>query len=329
MKRAVAWLLLLSCAWACTGCVRLPGEEYAFVVVLAVDRSADGTWQAWARIPNYQEEGSYETLTASGRDAAEAINDLGAAAPMNLHFGQLRMIVIESEVWRDIEWQNTLADLTERFDLRIDAIPAITREPLEKLMEAMIPETGKRLSKSLDILAETRILQGVIPDITLRELILFAQRTCPIVPGISVTDGAISLSGAWAWSAGTVKYLLPNQMKLLALMDGQLKRGALNLDSGTLRFSESKTRIALTDDQAACDLSVRATEPVNASIHQALHDDCLELLSRLYADGFDVLHLSEQMIWEIRFAHADDNEVIHNRLRSVEWTVNITIHEPT
>ena len=63
-----------------TGCSALPEEDRAFAVVLGLDKQGDA-WRAWARIPSYQQEGGYLTLSAQGRSLGEVMAQLEAALP--------------------------------------------------------------------------------------------------------------------------------------------------------------------------------------------------------------------------------------------------------
>ena len=90
MKRALC--LLLICLF-CTGCSALPPEERAFCVVLLVDGGAQEC-TVRVRIPTYQQNGGYQTLSASGTTLTDALRTLESAAPMRLHWGQLRLIVL-------------------------------------------------------------------------------------------------------------------------------------------------------------------------------------------------------------------------------------------
>ena len=94
MKRALC--LLLICLF-CTGCSALPPEERAFCVVLLVDGGAQEC-TVRVRIPTYQQNGGYQTLSATGATLTDALRTLESAAPMRLHWGQLRLIVL-SRAW--------------------------------------------------------------------------------------------------------------------------------------------------------------------------------------------------------------------------------------
>lgn len=68
MKRALC--LLLICLF-CTGCSALPPEERAFCVVLLVDGGAQEC-TVRVRIPTYQQNGGYQTLSATGATLTDA-----------------------------------------------------------------------------------------------------------------------------------------------------------------------------------------------------------------------------------------------------------------
>ena len=93
MKRALC--LLMICLF-CTGCSALPPEERAFCVVLLIDGGAQEC-TVRVRIPTYQQNGGYQTLSATGATLTDALRTLESAAPMRLHWGLLRLIVLSRD----------------------------------------------------------------------------------------------------------------------------------------------------------------------------------------------------------------------------------------
>ena len=114
MKRALC--LLLICLF-CTGCSALPPEERAFCVVLLVDGGAQEC-TVRVRIPTYQQNGGYQTLSATGATLTDALRTLESAAPMRLHWGQLRLIVLSRAWAAEIPIVRTLSDLSGVENLR-------------------------------------------------------------------------------------------------------------------------------------------------------------------------------------------------------------------
>lgn len=147
MKRALC--LLLICLF-CTGCSALPPEERAFCVVLLVDGGAQEC-TVRVRIPTYQQNGGYQTLSATGATLTDALRTLESAAPMRLHWGQLRLIVLSRAWAAEIPIVRTLSDLSGVENLRLHASVAVTEEDTTALAEKLVPENGTRLSKSIDV----------------------------------------------------------------------------------------------------------------------------------------------------------------------------------
>ncbi len=190
-------LITLVLTLALTSCTALPAEERAFAVVLGI--SGGETWQVYARIPTYQSGGGYTTVSGSGDTLQAALRDCDDHAPMHLHLSQLRMAVLTKAT----PIFETLAVLAERSDLRMQSALAIydgdqsLAGSLAALMDKMEPATGSRLSKSLDVLRETRIAQGVAPDTTVGDVLRLGQRQTALVARVTAEDG-IDLNGAWA-----------------------------------------------------------------------------------------------------------------------------------
>ena len=139
MKRALC--LLLICLF-CAGCSALPPEERAFCVVLLVDGGAQEC-TVRVRIPTYQQNGGYQTLSATGATLTDALRTLESAAPMRLHWGQLRLIVLSRAWAAEIPIVRTLSDLSGVENLRLHASVAVTGEDTAALAEKLVPETAR------------------------------------------------------------------------------------------------------------------------------------------------------------------------------------------
>ena len=135
MKRALC--LLLICLF-CTGCSALPPEERAFCVVLLVDGGAQEC-TVRVRIPTYQQNGGYQTLSATGATLTDALRTLESAAQMRLHWGQLRLIVLSRAWAAEIPIVRTLSDLSGVENLRLHASVAVTEEDMAALAEKLVP----------------------------------------------------------------------------------------------------------------------------------------------------------------------------------------------
>lgn len=177
MKRALC--LLLICLF-CAGCSALPPEERAFCVVLLVDGGAQEC-TVRVRIPTYQQNGGYQTLSATGATLTDALRTLESAAPMRLHWGQLRLIVLSRAWAAEIPIVRTLSDLSGVENLRLHASVAVTEEDTTALAEKLVPESGTRLSKSIDVMVQARHEQGVIPTCAASVLLRFGSRQSPVL----------------------------------------------------------------------------------------------------------------------------------------------------
>ena len=165
MKRMAAVWLIVSCA-VLGGCSMLPGEERAFPVCLGLHH-AGGTWQACVRISTYTNPGEYMTVSADGSSLAEAMTLLDASAPIRLHYGQVRLVILSRELASSDQLTAVLDSLNKLGEFRADAMLCVTEDDLPSLMDEMKPSSGTRLSKFLEVLLDSRIGQGVIPDTTL------------------------------------------------------------------------------------------------------------------------------------------------------------------
>ena len=294
MKRALC--LLLTCLF-CTGCSALPPEERAFCVVLLVDGGAQEC-TVRVSIPTYQQNGGYQTLSATGATLTDALRTLESAAQMRLHWGQLRLIVLSRAWAAEIPIVRTLSDLSGVENLRLHASVAVTEEDMAALAEKLVPENGTRLSKSIDVMVQARHEQGVIP-------------TC----------------AAWLTDAdGLIRdFLPPEETQILLLMQGKLTRTQLLLPEHAIHLTEASTSIRLTEDTAICRVNLRydradmTSQAVSAETAQA----CLDVLKRLQAAGCDALGLGRKAIWSAWSMSDWRDSDFPARLQNLRWTVEV------
>ena len=169
MKKRAAALLCL-CVLALTGCAgRI--ELCLMAVCLGVDVGPEGVTLT-VKCPDYtgsgQEDPSgYLTLSASGPDWPRAVEALMAAAPAQLHFGQLREAVISRDSFAHLPAPRLLALIDRLPSVRSHAMAAVCPGTARKYIENTQPLIGKRLSKYLDITLQHSAREGSIPSTSL------------------------------------------------------------------------------------------------------------------------------------------------------------------
>lgn len=293
MRRVCCLLLVVLLL---TGCAALPEEDRAFAVVLGMDREGDA-WRTWARIPSYQQEGGYLTVSAQGGSLGEAMAQLEAAAPMALHFGQLRMMVFSRALAESGDFPGVMDVLASRNGVRRQAALAVTEHDMASLMDALEPPTGTRLSKSLEAMMAARREQGLIPDATLSGLRRMGERQQPVLMGIALEDG-MQLSGGWLLGADGRLHgnLTAADQQLLSLLSGIFRQGTLSLGEGTLTVTEADSRVRLMDGEAVCSVRLRYTSSSfsEEGAAQRLNDALSALTAKLAAARCDALGLGRQ-----------------------------------
>ena len=298
--------LLLLCGILCGSCSALPAEERSFAVAVGISRAGEN-WVASARIPDYQQEGGYVTLSARGQSLTEAMSLLDAASPMRMHYGQVRLLIFSRELAESADFPAALEKLAGMPDMRLQAQAGVTAEDMASFMDALSPLTGTRLSKSLDILLDTHQRLGVIPDASLSAIMRMGERQCPVFLSAALTAsggtndlplqgaGEVLLSGCWlADASGRVRgYLSARETQLLMLMQNRLRKATITLESGTVTLSDGGSRVRLEGNHAACALTLRYRDASlsREALRQAVRQEAEQVLRQLAAADCDALGL--------------------------------------
>ena len=289
MKRMICMLLL---PVLLSGCSALPGEERAFAVALSLSRQGE-TWEACVRIPTYQSGGGYATLSATGETLGQAMAGLNASAPMELHYGQTRLVIVSRSVAERAGFAQTMAALTERDGLRGQAALAVTEDDPRRIMDVLEPTTGSRLSKSLETMLESRQNLGVIPAATLLDFRRCGERRGIVLAAARLLEEKLQLDGGWMIGSGGVVSgrLSPEEMQLLTLLQGRLKQGTLCLHDGTAAVLDAKCRLGLQGKQVLCRLEMRcvASDMTREGLTQTLEEELRGLIDTLARAGCDAL----------------------------------------
>lgn len=313
MKRVLALVVAMLFL---NGCSSLPGEERAFAVALGVETTDDG-WQVSARLPTYQAEGGYMTLSASGNSLGDAMALLNATAPMELHYGQLRLLLFSAELAQSDDFPELLRVLSSRGEVRPQATLAVTQSSVRQVVDALEPATGSRLSKSLETLLEARQRLGVIPQTTLEAYQRLGQRQQAVLlnislpladnqPGLDTSagmqnaqgGGKVQLAGGWLLgrSGGAKGQVTAMEMQLLSLLAGQLHQGTLSLPEGTTTLLNTSSSIRLMGETVCCTIHLRysASSFSEEGIEAALTQHLQALAAKLAAADCDALGLARK-----------------------------------
>lgn len=299
MRKAMAVVLA---ALLLGGCSALPGEERAFAVVLGINESG-ALWEAGVRVPTYQTGGGYVTISAKGKSLGEALALLNASAPMELHYGQLRMLVFGKDLATSTQFPEVLRALAARGEVRAQAALCVTEDNVLDVLDALEPATGSRLSKSLEAMMTSRQLVGVVPGITLSDWLRMGERQQAVLMNAALentdqTAGKVQLSGGWLVnSAGQVKAsLTAMDMQLLELLQGRLRQGTLSLPEGTVTLLGASSSVKLIGSEVQVNLLVRysASNLTEEGLTQALLGALHGLTGKLAAAGCDALGVARQ-----------------------------------
>lgn len=314
MKRLLSLLLAV---FLLEGCSALPGEDRTFAVALGISEKG-GVWEVSARLPTYQTGGGYITLSARGTSLGEAMALLNASAPMELHYGQLRLLVFSAEVAQSEGFPEIMGALTARGEIRPQAAIAVTEDPVLDVMDALEPATGSRLSKSLESLINARARAGVVELVTVDSWQRMGQRQQTVLMCIAMEAGANALPGMDAAAgeqastgAGKVQFsggwmvnasgraqgkLTAMEMQLLSLLKGEMRQGTVALSEGTLTLLDADSRTELLGREVHCSLRVRysASNLTEEGMQTALISSLQSLVGKLGKAGCDALGIARQ-----------------------------------
>lgn len=323
MKKLLAVLLS---ALMLTGCAALPGEERSFAVVLGLD-CREEKWQAGVRIPTYQSGGGYATLTAEGASLGEALARLNASAPMELHYGQLRLLVLSNEVAETEPLQELLHALAERGEVRPQALVCVTEERMQALLDAMKPSTGSRLSKSVEAMAQARQAQGAAPEATLSSVLRMGERQQPVLLNAGLENGALKLSGGWLTDGKIIREkLTETETQLLSLMQGRLKQGTLALEGDTLTLLNADCVIRLEGGTARCRVKLRygSSTLTEEGVSRAVEEALREVTGKLASAGCDALGVGRQAMMACATVHEWNGMNWQEQYPTLTWVFEIS-----
>ena len=320
MKKLLALLMVL----CCTSCTALPAEERAFAVTLCVEKNGDA-WRIYARIPAYKASGEYLTVQGIGRSVNAALADLDAASPMQVTLSQLRLLVISN----DVGINDVLAALSDNLDICQQCLVAATDMEAEAIMAALIPETGKRLSKTLDLLIESRRERGIIPDAQLASLLRMGERQSPVLAYAALEEGKLNLRGGWA--AGNI--LTQDETALLSLLMGDVKETHLVLPEGAAHIREASAKATYLKKENAASvmlhMNVVESELSASELERAIADAALLLLTRLSSNGCDVLGLGRQAMLGMHDMQQWQQLMWKDTYRQVRWEISVRVNGRT
>ena len=282
------------------GCSALPAEERSFAVALGVS-AKDGLWEVSARIPSYQSDGGYMTLEAEGNSLQEALGMLDASAPMRMHYGQVRLIVFGYELAQTDAFCQAVEELSCRADIRLQAQVCVTQDDVKLLMDALNAQTGMRLSKSLDVMLETRQKLGVIPDTSLSSMMRMGERQHAVLMTAHLDEtGIVRLEAGCLTDSESraAAMLTPEEMQLLSLMQGRMKKAVLMLGGHGVMLTDVSSSVMLEGSAVQCclELKTAASEWKTEDIRRDVQNTAAALVQKLSAARCDALGLGRQAV---------------------------------
>lgn len=174
-------LMLLAASLLLCGCENAgEAENHAYALVLGVDRTEEGiglTIQI-PRIGRTQDQGErgsagsepYMTLSASGSDYAQAMEQLQWTAARELNLSQLKLIVVSESLASDDAFPPLIRAIAETRHLYTTAGFIVCEGAARPFVEGLETILGTRLSSEINAMFRHYAAHGVIPKSTFADL---------------------------------------------------------------------------------------------------------------------------------------------------------------
>lgn len=168
-SRFLGLLLLLL---VLTGCSASSGEKQIFPICMSMDRLEDGRLQLAVQVSDMSGEKAteYTVFVAAGDSFGQTLEILGASMPYPLHFGQLRLCLVEYELAAQEELQALLEPVSQLYTINPETAVMVCMGDAAKTMAAQKPDLGVRLSTYLDQLLARLRQEKLAPPETLRDV---------------------------------------------------------------------------------------------------------------------------------------------------------------
>ena len=165
--------VLLAAVLALGGC-RVSGEveNQAYVLVLGVDRLADGSMRLTARVPQIgksaepgKDAGSagYLTFSGSGFDYPQALKALEQATPRQSNLSHIKMIVVSEALASEADFAALIAHIAQTPHLYTTARFVICEGEAKDFVDAQRAVIGTRLSTEIEAMLDQYAQYGYIP----------------------------------------------------------------------------------------------------------------------------------------------------------------------
>lgn len=172
-RRVHGMLLVLLLAFFLTGCSASSGEKQIFPICLSMDRLEDGRLQLGVQVSDMSGDkaNEYTVFVAAGDSFGQTLEILGASMPYPLHFGQLRLCLVDYELATQEDLLGLLEPLYALHTLSPQATVMVCMGNAAKTMAAQKPDLGVRLSTYLDQLLARLRQEHLTPPETLWDVI--------------------------------------------------------------------------------------------------------------------------------------------------------------
>ena len=301
-------------------------ENQAYVLVLGIDRAADGQLLLTARVPQIGkgkpvEEsggGDYLAFSANGADWPHALDALERATPRQMNLSHIGMIVVSEALAKEEGFGELIARIAETPHLYTTARFAVCAGQASEFIGAMKTVIGTRLSSEISAMLDHYVQQGFVPDGIFADACYLSRSIygdpaailCLLMPGeapavsmidpIGSPDAGIQspmrqrYEGAALFRQGRmVGTLDAGQTRLLNLIRGSIEALPFECDGKAFTLTtEGRPHLSvdLEDGGAALSLRVRLT-----TLDDVCAEDARRLEARLASSLIDVIRECQRL----------------------------------
>lgn len=180
--RRFRFMILLAMISLLTGCsLASQVEDQAYVLVMGLDRKADGQLEMTVQIPKISGGAgestsggggseNYMQLSLTANDFEGALEKLDWASPRNVNLAQMKLIVFSRELAEEESGGELIANIAQTERLFTATKVAVCEGSAKEFVSAIKPYIGTRISTDIEAMFDHYNDHGFVPESSLADL---------------------------------------------------------------------------------------------------------------------------------------------------------------